>query len=82
LFRADETTRALFAEPFLARWVFDVEILARLGRLHREGRVPPLARIVREEPLEEWHDAPGSKVKWFDFFAALKDLVRIRRRYR
>ena len=81
LFRASPECRALFAEPFLTRWVFDVEILARMLEAQRErgGRGP--SETVREVPLREWRDVAGSKVTSLDFFRCLQELVLIYRRH-
>jgi len=76
LFRASDRVRAVFGEPFLSRWVFDVEILARLIGSARDQA----GQIVCEMPLHTWTDVPGSKVRARDFFYSLRDLARIRRR--
>jgi glycosyltransferase involved in cell wall biosynthesis len=81
LLRATGDVRAILAEPFLTRWVFDVEILARLARLAR-GSVVPVESRVYELPLRSWRDVPGSKVKPLDFVRSGLELVRIRRAYR
>jgi dolichyl-phosphate beta-glucosyltransferase len=78
LFRATDGIRGLFADPFLSRWIFDVEIIARLVR--QRGR-DAAARAIYELPIMEWHDVQGSKVKSTDFFRALKDLAKIRSAY-
>jgi glycosyltransferase involved in cell wall biosynthesis len=75
LFRCNEATRALFADPFGSRWVFDVELLARY--LHRGG--DPSG--IREQALARWTDVPGSKVKPTDFVGGVLELARIKRRY-
>jgi dolichyl-phosphate beta-glucosyltransferase len=80
LFRIRPETRKVFAEPFLSRWVFDVEIIARYLNLY--GKDPRrLEQIIYEYPLETWVDIPGSKVRPKDFFAAVQDLVRIKCKY-
>ena len=79
LFRAGEAMREVFATPFLSRWIFDVEIIARL--VQQRGR-DAAARAIYELPITTWHDVKGSKVRSTDFFRALKDLGRIRRAYR
>ena len=81
LFRASPDCRALFAEPFLTRWVFDVEILARMLEAQRASGGPGPAETVREVPLSEWRDVAGSKVAPLDFFRCLQELVRIYRRH-
>lgn len=67
-FRANDTLRAVVAEPFLSRWAFDVELL---GRLLVTG-----ARIV-EVPLRRWTDVPGTKLHPLAMARAAADLVRI-----
>ncbi|MDD4005393.1 MAG: glycosyltransferase [Elusimicrobiaceae bacterium] len=69
----------LFAEPFLTRWLFDVELLARL----RAARGPDaLVRSAMELPLENWESKAGSKLRLADFIRAPIELLRIRRKYR
>lgn len=80
LFRVDAALRATFAEPFLSKWVFDVEILARyLKFLHGDRHA--LANAIYEYPLQQWVDVAGSKVHPGDFLKAFVDIVRIKRRY-
>ena len=79
LFRVNDTMRQVFANPFLSRWIFDVEIIARFIELR--GRDAALNAIY-ELPITTWHDVAGSKVKGRDFARALRDLSKIRRAYR
>ena len=79
LFRASDALRDVFSRPFLSRWIFDVEILARFVEM--QGR-DAVAREVYEYPVNVWHDVKGSKVKSTDFVRALRDLWKIRRAYR
>jgi glycosyltransferase involved in cell wall biosynthesis len=81
LLRAVPLVRELLAEPFLTRWVFDVELLARLARQVRDGS-PPVERRVYELPLLRWTDVAGSKVRPWDFLRSGLELVRIYRAYR
>jgi len=79
LFRVNDTTRAIFAKPFLSRWIFDVEIIARFIKLRgRDAAV----NAIYELPIRTWHDVAGSKVKSRDFIRALADLWKIHRAYR
>lgn len=78
LFRASDMMRDVFAKPFLSRWIFDVEIIARL--IQRMGR-DAAARAIYELPLVVWHDVKGSKVKTGDYVRGLRDLWRIHRAY-
>lgn len=78
LFRVSDAMRELFAEPFLSRWIFDVEIIARFVK--QRGR-DAAARAIYELPIKVWHDVKGSKVKSTDFIHALMDLWKIHRAY-
>lgn len=82
LFRATPSFRALLEEPFLSRWIFDVELYARLIRQRLLDGGPGPANIVYEYPLPRWEDVQGSKVGPLDFFRAMIELTRIRHRYR
>lgn len=78
LFRVGAGTRELFDTPFISRWIFDVEIIARL--VIQRGR-DAAARAIYELPIMVWHDVKGSKVRQSDFLRALSDLGKIRRAY-
>ena len=82
LFRASPEIAALFEQPFQSRWIFDVEILARLIAARRGTNLMPVERIIYEYPLHAWRDVAGSKVKPSDFLKALAGLAAIRRNYR
>lgn len=79
LFRVNDQMREIFAKTFLSRWIFDVEIIARLVR--QRGR-DAAARAIYELPIKVWHDVKGSKVRATDFIRALRDLWKIHRAYR
>lgn len=76
LFRATPTLGQVMAIPFLTRWIFDVEILARLGIVNRQRRLP-LAETIYEQPLDHWHDVAGSKLRRGDFLRAFIEMARI-----
>lgn len=76
LFRDAPAVRAGFAVPFRSKWIFDVELLARLADA---AGVDPGSRI-REVPLEHWEERGGSRLRWLDFVRAPLELFRIRRR--
>ncbi len=78
IFRVSDIFEDALAEPFVSRWIFDVEIVARFIRLR--GRVFCLETIY-EYPLHAWRDVGGSKVRPIDFFRAIGDLLHIRQRY-
>lgn len=77
LFRVLPHTGQLFAVPFRSRWIFDVELLARMQCQRREGRLPPLAEAVYEHPLDSWRDVAGSTLKKGDFVRAAAELAGI-----
>jgi dolichyl-phosphate beta-glucosyltransferase len=79
LFRMSPGMPELFAAPFLSRWIFDVEIIARF--VQQQGR-DAAAKAIYELPITEWHDVQGSKVKSGDFLKALRDLWRIHHAYK
>src|SRR5580765_6581883 len=81
LFRAMPFMSALFQQPFLSRWIFDVEILARLIKARRGTELPQPKQIIYEFPLTEWRDIPGSKLGYRDFIRASWELFRIRNFY-
>ena len=78
LFRVRPETMSVFAEPFLSRWVFDVEILARYLRFYTVGE---LEAMTYELPLVAWTDVAGSKVRPTDFLKAFVDVCRIKLRF-
>lgn len=73
LLRVTPATRAAFDTPFRTRWLFDVELIARLtGRRGGEG-----AHRILELPLWDWQDRPGSKLRAWDFVVAPLELALI-----
>jgi glycosyltransferase involved in cell wall biosynthesis len=80
VFRATELTRKVMADPFLAKWVFDVEIIARYAKYAGEDGY--VHRALYELPLRQWIDVRGSKLKASDFARAAVDLARIHQTYR
>lgn len=80
LFRVTGHTQQVFAEPFLSKWVFDVEIIARYLRFYNLDP-SEMERMIYEYPLETWVDVAGSKVRPTDFLTAFWDIVRIRQKY-
>jgi glycosyltransferase involved in cell wall biosynthesis len=76
LFRATPQLAAALAEPFLSRWIFDVELLGRL--VVGSSGTPPLdLNDFVEEPLLSWHDVPGSKLRTRDAGGAVRDMARV-----
>jgi dolichyl-phosphate beta-glucosyltransferase len=81
LFRATPEMLAAFAEPFDSRWIFDVELLARLIAIQIQNEGDPISSLLYELPLDSWEDIAGSRLKRSDFVKAIGDLSRIWWRY-
>lgn len=77
LFRANGEMRRTVESPFITRWIFDVEILARFA-LGRGGLgLPEVESAIYEVPLATWHDVPGTRIRLRDFIRAPLDVLRI-----
>jgi glycosyltransferase involved in cell wall biosynthesis len=72
IFKNTPTLHKSFANRFISKWVFDVEILARLQRAGMD-----LGEVVAEFPLWQWRDVSGSNLKLGDFVRAARDLALI-----
>jgi glycosyltransferase involved in cell wall biosynthesis len=81
VFRVTQDFAGLFGEPFLSKWIFDVEIIARSIASRRGTDRPPVIEIIYELPLMTWHDVDGSKLRLSDFVVVMGDFVRIYRKY-
>jgi len=77
LFRNTETLRLAFSKPFWTRWIFDVEVMARLMTLYRCRGEQCLAASTVEYPLQKWTDVRGSKLKATDFLKVPFELMKI-----
>ena len=81
LFRNTSENCEIFESPFLSRWIFDVEIVARLITRYRSSSTPSIREVIFEYPLMRWDDVAGSKLTLFDFFVVGLDLWRINWHY-
>jgi glycosyltransferase involved in cell wall biosynthesis len=77
LFRATPLFRSLITAQFLTKWIFDVELIARLAAAYRRGEANAPEEIIFEAPLDTWLDVAGSKVKPTDFIRSGAELARI-----
>ncbi len=68
----------LFEKPLITKWLFDVELIARLEKLigFKEAK-----EVILEVPLQQWSEIAGSKLKPIDFLKAPLELVKIWRKY-
>ena len=78
LFR-QQVVQPLFAEAFVSRWFFDLELYARLRTLSPDVE---LTERVCEHSLTEWKAMGHSRLRLRDFVKAPLELYRIHRRYR
>jgi len=72
IFKKTENLKSHFQEPFVSKWIFDVEILKRLISDSHYSK-----DSFFEEPLVSWHEVGGSKIKWHSFITAFWDLKNI-----
>lgn len=75
---SSDLVRDLFKEPFITKWLFDVELLFRLKRLLGSKDVE---RCIVEVPLNTCLNPGGSKLKIKDFVKAPWELFLIQRKY-
>lgn len=81
LFRTSTVTHHVFAEPMTSRWLFDVEVFARLIQTWNALGDRRFHERVFEYPLHHWVEVPGSKLKKMDFLKAGFELSQIYLRY-
>lgn len=68
----------IFQEPFTSKWLFDVEIFARVAI---KNGFPEVMKVILEHPLKHWLEKGDSRIKGKDFFIFPLDLVKIHRKY-
>jgi glycosyltransferase involved in cell wall biosynthesis len=73
IFRVSPDLEAALEDSFRSRWIFDVELLARLSSIWK-GTTP--SRLA-EYPLRAWRDVGGSKLTPRDFVRAAVDLAAV-----
>jgi dolichyl-phosphate beta-glucosyltransferase len=81
LFRVTPATAEMFARPFDSRWIFDVEILARMIAALAGSSSCSVCPSIYEHPLDEWQDIGDSRLTPMDFLIAAIDLAGIYWRY-
>jgi glycosyltransferase involved in cell wall biosynthesis len=75
-FRAGPVLDRALDRPFGSRWVFDVELIARLmGRLGDDPHWPDEAFL--EVPVRAWRDVSGSKLRIPGMARSLAELGRL-----
>jgi dolichyl-phosphate beta-glucosyltransferase len=66
------------ANPFMSKWLFDVEVIARI--INKFGSFKT-AQMTIEVPLNVWKEKGGSKLKLSDLFKVPFELLKIRKSY-
>ena len=82
MFRTGPILDAILARPFSSRWIFDVEILARLDVLLKTTGGVAVQDALYEFPLDEWYEIAGSRLRMTDFLRATVELTDLCWRYR
>lgn len=76
LFAPSPELRQALSWPFATRWLFELELLARWQVITgSEMR-------IWEEPLNYWHDVPGSKIRGGETVRIVRELVLVKREQR
>lgn len=75
MFRSGPLLQTLFGKPFESRWIFDVEILARLKSVLPQMPDISVESVMFELPLDEWHEVAGSRLRPRDFLRAGVELT-------
>lgn len=71
-----DCAKVVMNNPFISRWLFDVEILKRI-----QLNIGKLKNTTIEEPLKTWEDKGKSSVKWTYGFKVWYDLIIIKLKY-
>ncbi|MBP89946.1 MAG: family 2 glycosyl transferase [Planctomycetaceae bacterium] len=74
MFRCGRLLDTVFASPFQSRWIFDVEIFARVRSVLSSHTDASLHEAVYELPLDQWREQSGSKLKGSDYLRAITEL--------
>ncbi len=73
LFKPSEQLLRCLERPFRTRWLFELELLSRF-RIEKAGGLR-----IWEEPLNYWHDVPGSKITARETLRIFKELTVLKR---
>lgn len=76
IFINNDALKKAFSQSFLSKWIFDVELIARLLKINEIDR-DAYIKTIYEYPLETWNDVDGSKITTKDGLKAFYDLIKI-----
>lgn len=74
VFRQD-LAKNIFKDPFVSKWIFDVELLIRSEQL-------PSSPFLYEQPLTKWIDVAGSKIGIKDTLKMPFEIMRLYKAYK
>ena len=72
-----QLVNSIFNKSFLSKWLFDVEIFARILCDEKQFN----EKNILEIPIKKWIDKDGSKVEFSYMFKLFFDLYKIRKSY-
>ena len=78
MFRNSEVLREAFRTPFITKWLFDIEIFARVLRVRG---TKGMDHLVEGRPIPHWKDVGDSKFRRMDYFLAVWQFVQLKRAY-
>jgi glycosyltransferase involved in cell wall biosynthesis len=76
LFSPSNDLRGCLQAPFQTRWLFELELLSRWHQ------ATGAEMRIWEEPLNFWHDVPGSKITMRESFRVVRELILVKRQQR
>ncbi len=72
----EKMAKLLFKEPFISKWLFDLELLYRL----KLNNPDLFFKSTLEVPLRTWKEKGNSKIKITDFLTAPFELIKIKKK--
>lgn len=81
LFCRNEHLYEIIKNPFISKWLFDIEIILRFMKISPKFNLLPIDKMIYEYPLMKWSEISGSKLRMRDFFKLNVDLIYIWVRY-
>ncbi len=73
-----EVVEILFGRKFVTKWLFDVELIARIRNHFGLGES---LSLISEIPVSKWKDISGSKIRFSDYISVPVDLLKINTHY-
>lgn len=70
----NQHVEAVFSQPFVTKWLFDIEIFIRYTRSIKGIK-------ILEIPLKQWQEVRGSKIKWVDFISVPWNILQLYLKY-